>query len=161
MRRGGAELNTNVNQVYALEGQCFVVASTAVAREEYIARYCDTEERAAILRTGGGSSVIFGPDGTRLTDPLDKHAEGLVTATLDLHQISQAKLSLDPAGHYARPDVTRLVVDRRPAPPVTWLDAAPAAPAAPVAPAAPTVHPAPLAIDPIDASHPDLGSDQI
>ena len=166
MRKGGAELNTNVSQVYAMEGQCFVVASTAVASPEYIARYCDTAERAAILRPGGGYSAIFGPDGTRLTDPLDEHTEGLVTATLDLGAIAGAKLSLDPAGHYARPDITRLIVDRRPAAPVTWVDdaddtAAGDAGARGDAGDAPARCAAPCCIDAADARHPHLGSDHI
>ena len=42
----------------------------------------------------------------------------ILTADLDLNEITRAKYDLDVVGHYARPDVFRLYVNTRPAPPV-------------------------------------------
>jgi len=39
--------------------------------------------------------------------------EGLFVATLDRREVQRERQNLDHAGHYGRPDVTRLVVDRR------------------------------------------------
>jgi aliphatic nitrilase len=39
----------------------------------------------------------------------------LLYADIDLGMISIAKAAADPAGHYARPDVTRLLFNNRPA----------------------------------------------
>jgi aliphatic nitrilase len=39
----------------------------------------------------------------------------LLYADVDLGMISVAKAAADPAGHYARPDVTRLLFNNRPA----------------------------------------------
>ena len=48
-------------------------------------------------------------------EPLPGSSEGIVYADLDLGMISLAKAAADPAGHNARPDVTRLLLDRKPA----------------------------------------------
>ena len=47
-----------------------------------------------------------------LHEPLAEDVEGLVYADLDLGMISLAKAAADPAGHYARPDVTRLLLNK-------------------------------------------------
>ncbi|WP_041798184.1 hypothetical protein [Rhodopseudomonas palustris] len=46
---------------------------------------------------------------------LDLHEEGLVLAEIDLGLIAFAKASVDPVGHDARPDVTRLLFNNKPA----------------------------------------------
>lgn len=105
----GADLNTAVNQVYAAEGQCFVVAASAVTTTEIQATLCENDEQRQLLPTGGGRSMIFGPDGRPLADYLPPSEEGLVVAEIDLGMIPLAKAAADPAGHYARRDVTRLL----------------------------------------------------
>jgi nitrilase len=59
--------------------------------------------------------VIYGPDGARMGDKLAPDQEGIIYADIDLGMISVAKAAADPAGHYARPDVTRLLFNNRPA----------------------------------------------
>lgn len=105
----GPELNIAISQVYAAEGQCFVLAATAVTTPEMQGLLCETEEQRKLLPTGGGRSMIFGPDGEPLADYLPENEEGLVIAEIDLGKISLAKSVADPVGHYARRDVTRLL----------------------------------------------------
>ncbi|MBL0925590.1 MAG: carbon-nitrogen hydrolase family protein [Sphingomonadaceae bacterium] len=113
----GPELNNAVNQVYAAEGQCFVVAATAVTTPAVQDIVCETDEHRQMMPVGGGRSMIFGPDGAPLAEYLAPDQEGLVKAEIDLSMIALAKAAADPAGHYARSDVTRLLFNserRRP-----------------------------------------------
>jgi aliphatic nitrilase len=114
----GIEANMAASRVYALEGQAFVVAVTSVVDETVHSRLCDTEERQSLLELGGGSTTIFAPSGQTLAGPLGYTTEDLLIADLDLAEIRRAKQAADPAGHYARADATRLVVNREPRAPV-------------------------------------------
>ncbi len=113
----GPEITMAASQMYAVEGQCFVLAATAVISQQMIDLLCDTPEKARLLnpRTGGpggGGSMIFGPDGRPLCEALPEDREGLLYADIDLGQIALAKAAADPVGHYSRPDVLRLLVNR-------------------------------------------------
>ena len=113
----GPELNTAVSQVYAAEGQCFVLAASTLVNQEIQDLICDTDFKRELLPLGGGTARIFAPDGSCIAEPLGEHEEGLLVAEIDLDMISLAKSAADPAGHYSRPDVFQLKADfssRRP-----------------------------------------------
>jgi aliphatic nitrilase len=110
----GPEVNTAASLMYAAEGQCFVIAACATVSPGMIELLCDTPAKRDLLGGGGGHARIFGPDGAPLGTPLPPESEGLVVADIDLDQIAYAKHAADPVGHYARPDVLRLMFDRQP-----------------------------------------------
>jgi len=107
-----AELNMVINQVYAAEGQCFVIAATSVITPELQDMLCKTDEHREMIKTGGGYSRIYGPDGAPQGENLDPHEEGLLISDINLGKIHYCKAAADPAGHYSRPDVTRLILNK-------------------------------------------------
>lgn len=107
----GPEVNTAASIMYAAEGQCFVLAACGVVSDAMVEELCDTEERRAFLKPGGGHAAIFGPDGSTLAGKLAPDQEGLLVADIDLDMIAYAKSAADPVGHYSRPDVFRLMVN--------------------------------------------------
>ncbi|WP_136661763.1 carbon-nitrogen hydrolase family protein [Nitratireductor sp. XY-223] len=118
----GPELNTAASQMYAAEGQCFVLAACATVSKEMIDFLCDTPPKQQFLQEGGGHANIFGPDGAPLCEPMGTTVEGLQIAEIDLAAIAAAKSAADPAGHYSRPDVFRLMFNNKPAPAVVNFD---------------------------------------
>lgn len=114
----GRVANAAVSRSYALEGQTFVIHTSATISQEMIDRLVDTDERRSLIHAGGGYTEIFGPDGSTGAGPLDSSQEGLLFADLDMSLIAVAKMTGDPTGHYSRPDVTQLWLNRQPRPAV-------------------------------------------
>jgi len=103
-------------QHIALEGRCFVLSACQfIRRGDYPADYPAIQGDAPETVLIRGGSVIVNPMGRILAGP-NYEGECIQVADLDLGQIAEGKYDLDVAGHYARPDVFRLLVNERPAP---------------------------------------------
>jgi nitrilase len=102
----------------ALEGRCFVLGCNQFARRsDYPADYpaLQGNDPATIMSRGG--SGIIDPLGRVLAGP-DFDGPTILIADLDLDEIVRGKFDFDVVGHYARPDVFRLVVNESSKPPV-------------------------------------------
>jgi nitrilase len=110
---GSAELTRDITRFTALEGRLFSVAASGIGTLADVPDDFPLADRlrdSAELPFDGGSGVV-GPDGEWIVEPVTG-AEGLVVAEIDLHEVRRARLTFDPTGHYARPDVLRTSVDR-------------------------------------------------
>jgi len=58
-----------------------------------------------------GGSCLCAPNGDFIIEP-QVDVEGLFTAEIDLERVREERQNFDPAGHYSRPDVTHLRVNR-------------------------------------------------
>lgn len=118
----GHEVNCGASRQYAVEGQCFFLAPCSVITQEWYDMLVKTEEQAELLKLGGGYAQIYAPDGRALCEPLKPTEEGILFAEIDLGFISIAKSFADPVGHYSRPDVTQLLINRNRQTPTIEID---------------------------------------
>ncbi|KAJ5983841.1 Carbon-nitrogen hydrolase [Penicillium waksmanii] len=102
----------SLSQTYAIESQSFVLHCTAVLGQGGIDQM-RTTGGVLMSSPGGGSSAIFGPDGRRLTEPVESTTEKIIYADLAMDLIVAAKLFAHPTGHYSRPDLMSLNVCTR------------------------------------------------
>jgi nitrilase len=107
-------------QHVALEGRCFVLSCNQYTRRgDFPESYAAVQGNDPNTVLSRGGSCIVNPLGKVLAGP---HFEGetVLTADLDLDDVARGKYDLDVTGHYARPDVFRLIVNEAPAPAVSF-----------------------------------------
>lgn len=111
---GSARNTHDITRFIAKEARSYVVSVCGLMRKSDFPAH--TPHLKAILAhspdvLADGGSCIAGPDGEWVVAPFTEE-EKLVVAELDHGQVRAERQNFDPAGHYARPDVTALTLNR-------------------------------------------------
>lgn len=106
----------------ASEGRCWVIGSgCALAKADIPKSFPDRDTVFADVDDwlNAGDSVIVDPSGQIVAGPLHEQY-GILYADIDPTESSNLHRTLDVAGHYGRPDIFTLSVDRSPRPPINF-----------------------------------------
>lgn len=112
---GNVRNTAEITRFMALEGRSHVLSVSGLMRPgdlpDDLPRADQLRAAASDMPWAAGGSCLAGPDGQWLIEPIE-HEEGVFIADLDPATIRRARSNFDPSGHYSRPDVFRLDVDR-------------------------------------------------
>ncbi|TQV90948.1 hypothetical protein V2A60_008408 [Cordyceps javanica] len=110
-----------VTPAYAYETGTWTLAPSQVVTREgarlNLPKHLQDDEKAVDAEfavIGNGFTRIYRPDGFRAVEDPPKDFEGLVIVDVDLDENLLTKRLADFGGHYMRPDLIRLMVDKNP-----------------------------------------------
>ncbi|MGM0633396.1 MAG: carbon-nitrogen hydrolase family protein [Pseudomonadota bacterium] len=113
---------TGSMQHIAREGRCWVVScGVALTRSDIPADFPDKETLYPDTEDwiNAGDSVVIAPGGKIVAGPM-REEKGILFAEVDSASAVSAKRALDVAGHYSRPDIFSLHVNRQARKPVVF-----------------------------------------
>lgn len=112
---GGLHNTHDTTPFMAKEGRSFVLAASSVMRQSDFPS--NTPHLKLILENApellaNGGSAICGPDGNWLIEPCVGE-EKLLVAEINHEKVRGERQNFDPVGHYSRPDVLKLNLNRQ------------------------------------------------
>jgi nitrilase len=111
---GCERLTRDITRFIAVESRSYVISACGLIRARDLPKQGPLHDHMPtgenVLYDGG--SCVAGPDGSWLVAPVVGREE-LIVAELDHRRVLEERQNFDAAGHYARPDVLKLVVDKQ------------------------------------------------
>lgn len=111
---GSVHNTKDITRFIARESRSFMVSVSCIMKKEHILSEIPHSE---LIRNNAdewlanGGSCIAGPDGEWIVEPIAEK-EGIFVYELDWNRVYEERQNFDPVGHYSRPDVTKLTVNR-------------------------------------------------
>ena len=121
---GNPRNTADITRFIALEGRVWSLAANGLISLDDVPRDFPLRDELEALGTTDycrGGSAVAAPDGTWLVAPVAGD-ERLVIADLELGMVARERQNFDPTGHYSRPDVFRVEIDRQRHSPVHFHD---------------------------------------
>jgi len=111
---GSVDNTKDITRFIARESRSYVVSVSSLMSKKDIPK--DTPHYEKIVKNfpvmaANGGSCIAGPNGEWIIPP-QAEKEGLITETLVFDRVLEERQNFDAVGHYSRPDVTKLLVNR-------------------------------------------------
>ncbi len=111
---GNVRNTIDLTRYIAKESRSYVISVCGVLTKDDISNkipHAKLIRKKAPKIMANGGSCIAGPNGTFIIPPL-KNKEKLLVAEIDYNEVLRERQNFDVAGHYSRPDVTKLIVNR-------------------------------------------------
>ncbi len=112
---GSARNTSDLTPIVAKDGRSYAVSVSAIMRPQDVRAdtpFADEIKAALGDMPANGGSCVAAPDGSWVLPPATGE-EGIRYCQLDSAFVRRERQNFDPSGHYSRPDVTRLVVNRK------------------------------------------------
>jgi len=111
---GADSITKDITRFVAKESRSFVISVSGYMEKtdfpDDTPHYDKIVEKAPKIVANGGSCIV-GPDGEWIIEPVI-NKETLIVETIDFNRVLEERQNFDPSGHYSRPDVTQLLVNR-------------------------------------------------
>ena len=111
----GSDHNTkDITRFIARESRSYVISVSALMTKSDFPEntpYFEELLAAAPDNLANGGSCVANPDGSWLIEPII-NSEGVFCTEIHLSRIYEERQNFDPSGHYSRPDVTQLHLNR-------------------------------------------------
>lgn len=112
---GAVRNSEDITRFIAKESRSYVLSVSGLLRRDDIPDsmpHCDMLRANCPDAMANGGSCVAGPDGRWIVEPVADE-ELLLVASLNQARVFEERQNFDPSGHYSRPDVTKLTVNRQ------------------------------------------------